>query len=210
MIDLTTFAQNDDDAMTLLCDTDASGSGHEAYADWLNTFSVPDLPQSAVNGILRSPFRAPLGLSDDGGPAATITDYAEAPYGGGALSMHWYQDDAGNIYGIQTDGYAIAIPADRAHECPPVVLLESDDEEMEEPLNSKRYLVQHITSGDVFVIESDDAGNVYAESDALADDEWRDPDTQPGTLRAGLDLSDFYLNALDDPESDAKYRYLTN
>lgn len=73
-----------------------------------------------------------------------------------------------------------------------------------------RYLVQHVTSGDVFVVEVDEAGMVVAESDALYYADWQEPDTVPARPRADLDLSAFALNALDEPDSDDKYRYLTS
>lgn len=70
-----------------------------------------------------------------------------------------------------------------------------------------RYLVKIQGSGDTFVIEADEDGSVYAESIALHVEDWSDDGGY--SVKPDLELYDFHLEQLDEPESDDKYAYLT-
>jgi hypothetical protein len=58
------------------------------------------------------------------------------------------------------------------------------------------------------VIEVDRNGFVYAESIALHVEEWSDDGGY--TPKPDLELYDFHLEPLDNPESDERYTYLTS
>lgn len=137
MNDLYRFAENDDDAMTILSDPDREGKGAQEYADWLAQFSVfipqnPEwfvpvnqaIPIDVANGIIRFESYADRWLHDydDDVEPVPILDATESPYGGGAVAMRWYRTERGDIAGVQNDGYTVYIPAERVPETPEVTL----------------------------------------------------------------------------------------
>lgn len=69
-----------------------------------------------------------------------------------------------------------------------------------------RYLVKIAPAGETFIVEASDDGTVYASTIALHVEEWSGNDGYDP--KPDLDLYDFHLEPLDEPESDEQYTYL--